>query len=92
MSPDCGRARLSRLLTIFAARNVCCSIFSSSCVFGVRRIGALEQHLREARDAGERRVHLVGDAGRQQADGRHLLGQPQLLLEVGAIGDVLDAR
>ena len=48
----------------------------------ILRIGALEQHLREARDAGQRRVHLVRDAGRQQTDRRHLLGDPQLLLEL----------
>ena len=89
-SPADGRARFSRLLTIFAARNVCRSIFSSSCVFGILRIGAIEQHLREARDAGERRVHLVRDARREQPDRRHLLGQPQLLLEVRAIGDVFE--
>ena len=47
-------------------------------------IGALEQHLREARDAGQRRVHLVRDAGGQQADRRHLLGDLQLLLELHA--------
>ena len=31
---------------------------------GVLRGGALDQHLREARDAGQRGVDLVGDAGR----------------------------
>ena len=92
VSPPDGRARLSRLLTIFAARNVCRSIFSSSCVRGSSGLGSLEQHLREARDAGERRVDLVRDAGREQADRGHLLRQPQLLFEVGAVGDVLDAR
>ena len=40
---------------------------------GVFRIRALEQHLREARDAGQRRVHLVGHAGRQQPERGHLL-------------------
>ena len=45
-------------------------------------IGALEQHLREARDAGQRRVHLVRDACRQQADRRHLLRDLQLLFEL----------
>ena len=48
----------------------------------VLRVGALEQHLREARDAGQRRVDLVRDAGGQQADRRHLLGDLQLLLEL----------
>ena len=90
VSPPDGRARLSRLLTIFAARNVCCSIFSSSCVRGSSGVGPVEQHLGEARDAGQRRVDLVGHAGREQADRRHLLRQPELLLEVRAIGDVLE--
>ena len=84
------RDRLSRPLTIFAARNVCRSIFSSSCVCGSSGSAPLEQHLREARDAGERRVHLVRHAGRQQADRRHLLGDLQLLLELHALGHVLD--
>ena len=53
-------------------------------------LGALEQHLREARDAGQRRVHLVRDAGGEQADRRHLLRDLQLLLELHARGDVLD--
>ena len=53
-------------------------------------IGALEQHLREARDAGQRRVDLVRHAGGQQADRRHLLGDLQLLLELHARGDVLE--
>ena len=71
-------------MTIFAARNVCRSIFSSSCVVGSSGIGALEQHLREARDAGQRRVDLVRDAGGEQADGGHLLGDLQLLFEIRA--------
>ena len=50
----------------------------------VVRIGALEQHLREARDAGQRRVHLVRDAGGEQADRGHLLRDLQLLLELHA--------
>ena len=85
-----GRARFSRLFTIFAARNVCCSIFSSSCVLRIVGRRSLEQHLRERRDAGERRVHFVRDAGGEQADRRHLLRQPQLLFEVGALGHVLE--
>ena len=87
-----GRDRFSRPLTILAARNVCRSIFSSRTRSRICRIGALEQHLREARDAGQRRVHLVGDAGSQQADRRHLLGDLQLLLEPNTVGDVLDEQ
>ena len=56
------------------------------------RIGAFEQHLREARDAGQRRVDLVRDAGGEQADRRHLLGNLQLLFEAHAVGDVLDQQ
>src|SRR6185436_6531877 len=76
-----GRDRLSRPLTILAARNVCRSIFSSTFVLGV---GAFEQHLRETGDARQRRVHFVRDARRQQADRRHLLGNLQLLFELHA--------
>ena len=90
-SPACpGRDRFSRPLTILAARNVCRSIFSSSTRPRIGRIGALEQHLREARDAGQRRVDLVRHAGGEQADRRHLLGNLQLLFELHAVGDVLD--
>ncbi len=84
------RDRCSRPLTILAARNVWRSIFSSSFVRLIRRVGALQQHLREAGDAGERRVDLVGDAGGQQADGRHLLGHLQLLFELDAGRDVFE--
>ena len=41
---------------------------------------------------GERRVDLVRDAGGQEADRGHLLRDLQLLLEVHAIGDVLDEQ
>ena len=47
-------------------------------------IGLFEQHLREAGDAGERRVDLVGHAGGEQADGGHLLRDLELLLELHA--------
>ena len=53
-------------------------------------LGALHQHLHEARDAGERRVHFVRHAGGQQADGGHLLGDLELLFELHARGNVLD--
>ena len=58
----------------------------------IRRVGVLEQHLRVARNAGERRVHFVRDAGREQADRRHLLGNLQLLFEPHVIGDVLEQQ
>ena len=89
-SPEPGRDSVSRPLTIFAARNVCFSIFSSRHCFRIAGVGPVEQHLRKARDAGQRRVHLVRDARRQQADRRHLLGNLQLLLEPHAIRDVLE--
>ena len=58
----------------------------------IGRIGAVQQHLREARDAGQRRVHFVGDAGREEADRRHLLRDLQLLFEPHPVGDVLDEQ
>ena len=85
-----GRDRLSRPLTMRAARNVCFSIFSSSGVRGSAGIGLLEQHLRVARDAGQRRVDLVRDAGGEQAERRHLLRDAQLLFQLRALGDVLE--
>ena len=90
LSTCAGRARFSSPLTIFAARNVCRSIFSSTCVDGSSGSRRFQQHLREARDAGQRRVHLVRDAGREQPDRRHLLRDLQLLLELHARRDVLD--
>jgi hypothetical protein len=56
----------------------------------VLRIGLIEQHLGEARDARERRVHFVRHTGREQTDGGHLLRQAQLLLQIGALGDVFE--
>ena len=87
-----GRDSVSSPLTILAARNVWRSIFSSSTRARIRRIGAFEQHLREARDAGQRRVDFVRDASRQQAERGHLLGNLQLLFEPHAIGHILDEQ
>ena len=47
-----------------------------------------EQHLGVARDAGQRRVHLVGDAGGHGADRRQALVLGQFLLHRFAFGDV----
>ena len=58
----------------------------------IRRVGVLEQHLREARNTGERRVHFVRDARRQQTNRRHLLGNLQLLFEPHVFGDVLQQQ
>ena len=84
------RERFRSPLTMRAARNVCFSIFSSSGVRGSLGIGLLEQHLRVARDPGQRRVDLVRDAGRQQAERRHLLGDAQLLFDLRTLGHVLE--
>ena len=54
------------------------------------RVGALEKHLRKARDAGQRRVDFVRHSRGKHADRRHLLGDLQLLLELHAPRDVLD--
>ena len=59
---------------------------------GIVLVGALEQHLREARNAGERRVHLVCHTGGQKADRRHLFRNLELLFETDAVGDVLDEQ
>ena len=55
------------------------------------RVGAhltLEQAA-EAEDRGEQVVEVVSDAACQLADGLHLLGLAQLLLEAEPLGDVL---
>ena len=56
----------------------------------IRRIGVLEQHLRVARDAGERRVDLVRHAGGEQAQRGHLFRDAQLLFHLRALGDVFE--
>ena len=48
----------------------------------IRGIGALEEHLRVARDAGQRRVHLVGHARGDAADRGEAFGLRQLLMEL----------
>ena len=53
-------------------------------VDGIVGVGAFEQHLREARDAGQRRVHFVRDAGGEQPDRRHLFRDLELFLELHA--------
>ena len=82
--------RSRRLLTRFEARNVCCSIFFSSRYFGSSSRGLGEQQLRVRRDAGERRVDLVRDAGGEQAERGQTLLVLQLALEAHAVGDVAD--
>ena len=57
---------------------------------GIVLVGALEQHLREARDAGQRRIDFVRHARGEQSDRRHLLGNLELLLELHPGRDVLD--
>ncbi len=50
----------------------------------------LLEHLDVAGDARQRRVDLVGDAGRKQADRGQLLRGQELLLEADLVGDVLE--
>ena len=89
------REKFSRPLTISDARKVCCVIFSStgesraSCRVSAQLLG---QHLRVARDHGQRRIHLVRDAGRQQADRRELLRLGQLRFQLNAVGDVVNSN
>ena len=52
-------------------------------------VRSLEQHLGKTRNAGQGRVHLMSDTRRQQADGRHLLRDLELFLELDPRGDVL---
>jgi hypothetical protein len=40
-------------------------------------------------DNGEDVVEIMGDSGRQLADGLHFLGLAQLVFELGLLGDVL---
>src|SRR5205085_1747994 len=53
-----------------------------------RRLG--EEELRVRGDAGERRVDLVRDAGREEAERSQALLVLQLALEAHALGDVAD--
>ena len=92
LSTCAGRARFSRPLTILRGAERLALDLLEHLGRRIVGVGALEQHLREARDAGERRVDLVRDAGREQPDRRHLLGDLQLLLELHARRDVLDDR
>ena len=52
--------------------------------------GVREQHLGVARDAGDRRVDLVGDAGRQHAEGRQAVLLLERVLHRHPLGDVVD--
>src|SRR5438105_11464644 len=47
-----------------------------------------EQELRVAENGGEQVVEVVGNAAGELADGFHLLGLPELLLEVALLADV----
>ena len=62
------REKFSSELTISLARKVCLAILSSSFDFCIVAGHLLGQHLRIGRDHGERRIDLVRDTGRQQAD------------------------
>ena len=52
------------------------------------RLGVQQGHVREADDAAEDVVEIVGDAARQGADGLHLLGLAHARLDLGLVGDV----
>ena len=68
-----------------------CRVADLSDVPAHLRVGAhltLEQAA-EAEDRGEQVVEVVSDAACQLADGLHLLGLAQLLLEAKPFGDVL---
>ena len=50
----------------------------------------LGEHLDVIGDDRERRIHLVGHAGGEQAEGSELLGLHHLLFEAHALGDVVE--
>jgi hypothetical protein len=77
-------------LTIFAARNVCRSIFSSRRVRGSCGSAPSSSICVKLEDTGQWRIDLVCHAGSQQADRRHLFGDSKLLLELHSRGHVLD--
>ena len=52
----------------------------------------LEQQLGQAGDGGQRVVELVGHAGDELADGRHLVVLDELRLHDALLGDVLDQQ
>jgi len=70
------------------ARRLCASIFSSTPA-RCRRIHVVEEHLRVARDPGQRRVDLVGDSAARSRERRGAPGE-HLLLELLALGDVVE--
>src|SRR6266516_7833106 len=55
---------------------------------GIRGGEVLEEEVRIARDRREDVVEVVRDAARQPAHRFHLLGLPQLLLELNALRDI----
>src|SRR5262249_51348555 len=55
---------------------------------GVRRVDDLPQVVERVHDDRQRIAQLVGDAGRELTDGRHLLGLDELALEALSVRDV----
>ena len=51
----------------------------------------LEEELREGRDAGERIVQLVRDAGDELADGGELFGPTEVVGDLSLLGEISDA-
>ena len=82
LSVCAGRARLRRPLTIFAARNVCRSIFSSTFVLGSSGSAPCRSICVKLEMPGERRIHLMRNAGGQETNRSHLLGNLQLFLQL----------
>src|SRR5437868_5257461 len=48
------------------------------------------EHLRVRGNHRQRRVHLMGNAGSEQADGRHFVSLRQLRLQLDTFGDVIN--
>ena len=85
------RAKKSRLRTIFAMRSPCDTISSTGRRM-VRRHLAREQQLAVADDDAERVVQLVGDAGDELAERRHLGRLHELGLGVAQAREAVAAR
>ena len=87
---SCGRTkRRKSAIDLFSRSDSFSTIDISRCSCGESDFEFL-QHLHRAGDRGERVPDLVRDAGRQLADRRHAVFQPQLRLELLHVGEVLE--
>ena len=84
------REKFSRLLTISDARKVCWVILSSSGASALVATHLLGQHLGVARNHGQRSIHLMRDAGGEQADGGELSACVSCVSSCMRLGDVVD--